>query len=56
MNFRAVVLGDVEGVDSDRLGEDSLLDGVPDHLVATDRQPRLVDPQWAPGIRGLPVT
>ena len=37
----AVVLADVEGVDSDRLGEHRLLDGVADHLVAADRAPGL---------------
>ena len=45
--LRAVVLADVEGVDSDRVGEDSLLDGVPNHLVAADRQPGLGRPSPA---------
>ena len=31
------MLADVVGVDSDGLGEDGLLDGVPDRLVAGDR-------------------
>ena len=39
----AVVLADVEGVDPDRFGEDSLLDRVPDGLSAVDRKPVLVD-------------
>ena len=43
MNSGAVVLADVEGVDSDRLGQDGLLDGVPDRLVAADRATGLVD-------------
>ena len=38
--LRPVVLADVERVDSDRLGEDRLLDGVADHLVAGDRAAR----------------
>ena len=41
--LRAVVLADAEGVESDHLGEDRLLNRVPDHLVAADRQPGLVD-------------
>jgi hypothetical protein len=31
-------LADVEGVDSDRLGENRLIDGIANHLVARDRQ------------------
>jgi hypothetical protein len=37
------VLADVEGIDSDALGENRFLDGVANHLVARDRRPRLVD-------------
>jgi hypothetical protein len=39
----AVVLADVEGVDSGRLGDDRLPDGIPDHLVAADRPSGPVD-------------
>ena len=41
--FSAVVLADVEGVDSHGFGKDRLLDGVADRLVAADRAPRLID-------------
>jgi hypothetical protein len=37
------VLADVERVDPDRLGEDRLLDGVADHLIAADRLAGRVD-------------
>jgi hypothetical protein len=39
----AVVLADVEGVDPDRLGEDRLLDRVPDRLITADWQTGVVD-------------
>ena len=42
-SVRPVVLADVERVDSDRLREDGLLDGVPDHLAAADRLTGLID-------------
>jgi hypothetical protein len=40
--LRAVVLADVERVDSDGLGENGLLDGVADHLVAAERLTGLI--------------
>jgi hypothetical protein len=46
----AVVLADVEGVDPDGLGEDSLFDGVADHLVPAGRLPRLVDGHGKEGV------
>jgi hypothetical protein len=44
------LLADVERVDPDGFGQDRLLDGVTDRLVARDRLPGLVDGHGKEGV------